>query len=156
MATGLGARSSAAQGNPFLTRLRVAPLLCDGAMGTQLYARGVAQDSCFDAQNLTNSGLVEAVHRDYILAGAQVIETNTYGANALKLASYGLAGEVRAINTRGTRLAIGARDSTGEPVFVAGAVGPLGSPLEPFGQVSRADAVATFSEQISALVGAGV
>src|SRR5262249_28881906 len=142
--------------SPFLAGLRAGPMVGDGAMGTQLYARGVAPDACFDAQNLTNAHLVEAVHRDYILAGAQVIETNTYEANAVKLAAHGLAHQVRAINVRGARLAIGARETTGEPVFVAGAVGPLGTALAPYGQLSRAEAMAIFGEQIDALVGAGV
>ncbi len=89
--------------DPFLASLRAGPLLCDGAMGTQLYARGVAPESCFESAEICQSLLVEAVHRDYILAGAQVIETNTYGANAVKLAAHGLADQVHVINTRGVR-----------------------------------------------------
>lgn len=142
--------------HPFLQALHTAHLLCDGAMGTQLYARGVALDACFDALNLREPRVVESVHRDYILAGAQVVETNTFGANAIQLAGHGLASQVAEINWRGARLAISARESAGEPIYVAGAVGPLGAALAPFGQISQAEAVAHYAEQIEALAGAGV
>ena len=125
-------------------------------MGTQLYARGVALDSCFDAQNLPEPALVEAIHRDYILAGAQVIETNTFGANAVKLAAHGLAGQV-ARSTRGAP-AGHRRPRKHRRAGVRGRRrGPAGQPLwRPLARSARADAVAIFAEQIEALVGAGV
>jgi methionine synthase I (cobalamin-dependent)/5,10-methylenetetrahydrofolate reductase len=116
---------------PFLDRLRQGPLLCDGAMGTLLYSR--LQDKslhgrCFDELTLTQPALVQDVHLQYIRAGAQVIETNTFGANAAKLAAYGLEDQVTAINRRGAKLAYEARDIAGMQVYVAGAVGPTGLP----------------------------
>ena len=95
-------------GEQFLERLRQGPLLSDGAMGTMLYARASASQMhgrCFDELALTSPELVQRIHREYIQAGAQVIETNTFGANAIKLAAYGLGGEVRRINRRAAQLA---------------------------------------------------
>jgi methionine synthase / methylenetetrahydrofolate reductase (NADH) len=116
---------------PFLDRLRQGPLLCDGAMGTMLYARrheNSLHGRCFDELVLTEPELVQEIHREYIRAGAQVIETNTFGANAAKLAAYGLEDRVTAINRRAVQLAREAREIAGQPVFVAGAVGPSGLP----------------------------
>ena len=90
----------------FIERLRGGPVLCDGAMGTQLYERGgVTFDRCLDELNLSNPELVKSVHLDYIRGGADLIETNTFGANRAKLAGYGLDDQVREINRRGARLA---------------------------------------------------
>ncbi len=146
----------------FLERLRQGPLLCDGAMGTVLFARApesIMHGRCFDELVLTAPGLVQEVHREYIRAGAQIIETNTFGANSAKLAAYGLADEVRTINRRAAELAREAREIAGQPVFVAGAVGPSGLLNIPFSGDSDPRLVALralFREQIEALVERGV
>ena len=98
---------------PFLERLAQGPLIADGAMGTLLYERGVPFGHCFDQANLSNPGLVEAIHRDYLAAGAELIETNTFGANHLRLLAYGLEKEVRLIARQGARVARGAREIAG-------------------------------------------
>ena len=144
-----------------LDRMRQGPLLCDGAMGTMLYARASASQMhgrCFDELVLTSPELVQRIHREYILAGAQVIETNTFGANAIKLGAYGLGDEVRRINRRATQLAREAREIAGQPVFVAGAVGPSGqmqipdlADTEPRLAILRG----VFREQIEALMEGG-
>src|SRR5881296_2793698 len=141
--------------NPFLERLRRGPLLGDGAMGTQLHARGVSFERSFDELNLTEPKIVEEIHRAYISAGAELIETNTFGANRIKLARHGLEGRVRDINFRAVKLAREAREITGEPVFLAGSVGPIGQQLEPIGRISIAQATAAFEEQIAALLEGG-
>src|SRR5919202_1929457 len=122
--------------SPFLDRLERGPLLADGAMGSQLYARGVQYERCFDELNLTEPSLVQRIHREYIRAGAELVETNTFGANRFKLAAYGLEDRVRDINFRAVKLAREAREECGESVFLAGAVGPLGQPLGPLGTVA--------------------
>ena len=114
---------------PVMNRLRQGPLLCDGAMGTMLYARAAERLSprrCFDELNVSEPELVQAIHRDYILAGAQMIETNTFGANRAKLGAYGLDEQMRALNIQAAKLAREAREVAGRTVFVAGAVGPSG------------------------------
>ncbi|TMG15873.1 MAG: bifunctional homocysteine S-methyltransferase/methylenetetrahydrofolate reductase, partial [Chloroflexi bacterium] len=141
--------------NPFLERLRRGPLLGDGAMGTQLHARGVSFQRSFDELNLTEPEIVEEIHRAYISAGAELIETNTFGANRIKLARHGLDGRVRDINVRAVKLAREAREIAGEPVFLAGSVGPIGQQLEPIGRISIAQATAAFEEQIAALLEGG-
>jgi homocysteine S-methyltransferase len=125
-------------------------------MGTLLYARGVALDACFDVLNLNQPKLVQSVHADYIAAGADCVETNTFGANRFKLASHGLDAQVREINLRGVKLARDVRESMGRDVFVLGSVGPLGKYLAPLGTVSAAEARETFSEQAEALLEGGV
>jgi methionine synthase I (cobalamin-dependent)/5,10-methylenetetrahydrofolate reductase len=143
--------------HPFLARLREpAPLICDGAMGTMLYSMGVPANTCFDECNLSNADLVRKVHEAYIHAGADIIETNTYGANRFKLASYDLHDKVRRINIRGAKLAREVREVSGQPVFVAGAVGPLGKPIQPVGLIAALEARAIFREQIEALLEGGV
>ncbi len=141
--------------NPLLERLQRGPILCDGAMGTMLYARGISFDRCFDELNLSNPALVQEIHREYIRAGAEMIETNTFGANRFKLARYGLEHKVREINLRGVKTAREAREISGEPIFVVGSVGPIGQLLVPFGQITYADAQAAFKEQIEALLEGG-
>src|SRR5438132_1449817 len=140
----------------FNLRLDAGPLLCDGAMGTMLYARGVSLDACFDVLNLNNPRLVQAIHADYIAAGADLIETNTFGANRFKLALHGLAGQVREINGRGVRVARDARESTGRDVLVLGSIGPLGKYLAPLGSVTAEKACAAFREQAEGLLEGGV
>ena len=144
-----------ARSNPFLQRLRRGALLGDGAMGTQLHARGVGFERSFDELNLTQPQLIEEIHRAYISAGAELIETNTFGANRIKLARHGLEAQVRDINFKAVKLAREAREISGEPIFVAGAVGPIGQQLEPIGRITIAKATAAFEEQIAALLEGG-
>jgi methionine synthase I (cobalamin-dependent)/5,10-methylenetetrahydrofolate reductase len=141
--------------SPFLERLERGALLGDGAMGTQLYARGVGYERCFDELNLTEPSLVQRIHREYIRAGAELIETNTFGANRFKLAPYGLEDRVRDINFRAVKLAREAREECGEPVFLAGAIGPLGQTIAPVGTVTADGARRAFREQADALLEAG-
>lgn len=124
----------------------------DGAMGTMLYARGVFINQCYDELALRSPDLVREVHAAYVKAGAEVIETNTFGANRAKLTQYGLANQVAEINKRAAELA---REAAGEGRLVAGAVGPLGLRIEPFGPTSRGEAQAMFGEQMSALKDGG-
>jgi methionine synthase / methylenetetrahydrofolate reductase (NADH) len=141
----------------FLDRLSTGtPILFDGGMGTQLYAQGVSPERCFDELNLLQPDLVQAVHRAYIAAGAEVIETNTFAANRVRLAGYGLEHRVRDINFRGVKVAREAREVSGEPVFLAGSVSSIGQPLAPIGTISTQEARAIFIEQIEALLEAGV
>jgi len=136
----------------FSRRLGEGPILCDGAMGTVLYARGVSPDTCFDVLNLNNPTLVQSVHADYVTAGADCVETNTFGANRFKLAVHGLEGRVREINRAGVRLARDVRESTGRNVWVLGSIGPSGKYLAPLGTVSATDAREAFREQAEALL----
>src|SRR5438067_13747361 len=141
--------------HPFLASLTRGPLLGDGAMGTQLHARRISFERSFDELNLTEPKIVEEIHRAYISAGAELIETNTFGANRIKLARHGLEGRVRDINFRAVKLAREAREISGEPVFLAGSVGPIGQQLEPIGRITIAQATAAFEEQIAALLEGG-
>ena len=127
-------------------------VLFDGAMGTMLYNRGVFINQCYDELVLRSPDLVREVHAAYVKAGAEVVETNTFGANRPKLTQYGLEGQVAAINTRAAQLA---REAAGEQRLVAGAVGPLGVRLEPYGPTSREDARGYFREQMAALAEGG-
>src|SRR5438874_13828990 len=104
----------------FSERLAEGPLLCDGATGTVLYARGVPLDACFDVLNLNNPRVVQAVHADYVAAGADAIETNTFGANRFKLGVHGVEAQLREINRRGVRLARDVRESAGRDVWEIG------------------------------------
>src|SRR3989441_10403254 len=140
----------------FSERLAEGPVLCDGAMGTMLYARGVPPDGCFDVLNLKNLRIVQAVHADYIAAGADAVETNTFGANRFKLAVHGLEAQVREINRRGAGLARDAREAAGRDVWVLGSMGPLGKYLEPLGTVTADEAREAFREQAEALLEGGV
>ncbi|HXH82303.1 MAG TPA: homocysteine S-methyltransferase family protein, partial [Candidatus Tectomicrobia bacterium] len=140
----------------FSRRLAEGPLLCDGAMGTVLYGRGVPLDACFDVLNLHDPRLVQAVHAEYVAAGADALETNTFGANRFKLAVHGLQERVREINRAGVRLARDVRESTGRDVWVLGSVGPLGKYLAPLGTVALDEAREAFREQAEALLEGGV
>src|SRR5207253_6859246 len=140
----------------FLEQLQQRPLLCDGAMGTLLYARGIAYERCFDELNLTRPELIQGIHGEYISAGAQIIETNTFGANRAKLEAHNLAERVREINFRAARLAREAREISGLPVFIAGAVGPSGRPLQAPDEHRLSELRALFREQIQALQEGGV
>src|SRR5262245_54608285 len=139
--------------SPFLDALDDRVLVCDGAMGTLLYSQGIFINRCFDALNLTDPARVAAVHEDYVRAGADVIETNTFGANRIKLRSFGLEDEIRDINQEGVRVA---RKAAGRNVYVAGAIGPLGLRIEPWGKTAGAEAEAYFKEQAQALIDGGV
>jgi methionine synthase I (cobalamin-dependent)/5,10-methylenetetrahydrofolate reductase len=141
---------------PFLERLRERPLLSDGAMGTALYSRGVPLDACFDVLNVNEPKLPQAIHAEYISAGADCIQTNTFGANRFKLAVHGLAGTVREINLRGAKLARDVRESMGRDVFVLGSMGPLGKYLAPLGSIEPEEARAAFGEQAEGLLEGGV
>ncbi|MCC6432169.1 MAG: bifunctional homocysteine S-methyltransferase/methylenetetrahydrofolate reductase [Gemmatimonadaceae bacterium] len=128
-------------------------VIFDGAMGTMLYARGVFINQCYDELVLRAPDLVREVHAAYVKAGAEVVETNTFGANRTKLTQYGLDTQVSAINTRAAQLA---REAAGPDRLVAGAVGPLGVRLEPYGATSRDEARSIFREQMQALRDGGV
>ncbi|MBI5300599.1 MAG: bifunctional homocysteine S-methyltransferase/methylenetetrahydrofolate reductase [Chloroflexi bacterium] len=141
--------------NPFLDRLARGPILADGAMGTQLYARGISFDRCFDELNLSNPALVQEIHREYLRAGAELIETNTFGANRFKLAHHGLENKARDINLRGVKLAREAREIAGVHAFVLGSVGPIGQLILRYGQITYDDTRAAFKEQIEALLEGG-
>src|SRR5215213_10819888 len=102
-------------------------------MGTLLYAHGVPYERCFDELNLVQPDLIQRIHQEYLTAGAEIVETNTFGANRFKLARYGLEDRVRDINFRAVKLAREAREECGEPVFLGGAIGPLGQAVAPVG-----------------------
>ncbi|HEV2483932.1 MAG TPA: bifunctional homocysteine S-methyltransferase/methylenetetrahydrofolate reductase [Terracidiphilus sp.] len=136
------------------------PLLADGAMGTVLYARGIFINRCYDELNLSDAGLILSVHEEYLQAGAEIIETNTFGANRIRLARHGLAGKVTEINAAGVRLARQAvenlKNKQAGEAWVAGSVGPLGVRLEPLGKTGLDEALDAFSEQIRILADGGV
>ena len=130
-----------------------AVIVFDGAMGTMLYQRGVFINQCYDELSLRAPDLVRGVHEEYVKAGAEVLETNSFGANRFKLAHFGLEREVASINGAAARVA---REAAGDAALVAGAVGPLGVRLEPYGPTSLEEARAAFEEQIAALRDGGV
>src|SRR5437667_5082400 len=138
---------------PFLDALSDRVLVCDGAMGTMLYAKGVFINKSFDALNVTQPDLVAEVHQEYVRAGADIIETNTFGANRIKLGSFGIADKLHAINEQGARIARHAADGR---AYVAGAIGPLGIRIEPWGKTGVDEAREYFREQAQALVDGGV
>src|SRR5579863_8743914 len=137
-----------------IERLKRAPVLCDGAMGTLLYAKGIFINRCYDELNVSQPELIRAVHHDYLQAGAEIIETNTFGANSFRLARHSLADKVRDINLAGAQVAREAAKSF--DVWVAASIGPLGVRIEPLGKTSFEEARAAFREQIEALVEGGV
>ena len=138
---------------PFLDAIDERVLVCDGAMGTMLYAKGIFLNRSFDELNLTQPDLVAEVHQAYVRAGADVLETNTFGANRVKLASFGLGDRLHAINVQGARIA---RHAAREDAYVAGAIGPLGVRVEPWGRTGLDEAEAWFGEQVRALADGGV
>ncbi len=135
------------------------PVLADGAMGTVLYGRGVFINRCYDELNLSDPNLILSVHEEYLQAGAEILETNTFGANRFRLARHGLAGKVAEINASGVRLAKQTvahfKDKQAGEAWVAGSVGPLGVRLEPLGKTGLDEARVAFVEQIRALAEAG-
>jgi homocysteine S-methyltransferase len=138
----------------FLARLKESSVLCDGAMGTLLYSKGIFINRCYDELNLSQPDLIRGIHHEYLQAGAEVIETNTFGGNSVRLAHHGLADKVRDINFHGARLAKEAAKSFDS--WVAGSVGPLGIRIEPLGKTSFEEARTAFRDQIAALLEGGV
>jgi methionine synthase I (cobalamin-dependent)/5,10-methylenetetrahydrofolate reductase len=137
-----------------LTRLKQSPVLCDGAMGTLLYAKGIFINRCYDELNVSQPELIRGIHHEYLQAGAEIIETNTFGGNSFRLARHSMANRVHEINFAGARLA--KEEAKSFDVWVAGSVGPLGVQIEPLGKTSFEEARAAFREQIAALVEGGV
>jgi methionine synthase / methylenetetrahydrofolate reductase(NADPH) len=125
----------------------------DGAMGTMLYSRGMFVNVCYDELNLTQPGLVQEVHEAYVQAGAEILETNTFGANPVKLSSHGLDDETEVINR--TAVTIARRAANGR-ALVVGAIGPLGIRLEPWGPTAKEEAIGFFSRQVRGLLEGGV
>jgi methionine synthase I (cobalamin-dependent)/5,10-methylenetetrahydrofolate reductase len=137
-----------------LARLKQSPVLCDGAMGTLLYAKGIFINRCYDELNVSQPDLIRDLHHEYMQAGAEIIETNTFGGNSFRLTRHSMENRVREINLAGARLAREAAKSF--DVWVAGSVGPMGVRIEPLGKTSFEEARAAFREQIAALVEGGV
>jgi len=149
----MGATATQTRTAEFREALDNRVLVADGAMGTALYGKGIFFNRCYDELNLSLPAIVRDVHQEFIKAGAEIIETNTFGANRKRLGAFGFAEKIRAINQAGVRIA---REAARDQAFVAGAVGPLGARLEPLGPVSFSEARALFREQIVALAEAGV
>ena len=142
--------------NEFIERLQRGPVLADGAMGTQLHAHGITFEHSLDGLNLTQPDVVLSVHRGYVEAGADLLETNTFGGNRFRLAEHDLDDKVAEINRSGVRLARKAADESRRQIYVAGSVGPVGVRLAPLGRVTATDAFAAFKEQITVLNEAGI
>src|SRR5271155_264672 len=137
-----------------LARIKQSAVLCDGAMGTLLYAKGIFINRSYDELNISQPDLIRGIHHEYLQAGAEIIETNTFGGSSFRLARHSMASQVREINFAGARLAREAAKSF--DVFVAGSVGPLGVRIEPLGKTSFEEARQAFREQIEALAEGGV
>ncbi len=135
-----------------LDRLKTSPLIFDGAMGTMIYQRGVFLNTCYDELSLTKPALIGGIHREYVEAGAEAVETNTFGANRIKLGAYGLAEKTGEINRQAVRLA---REAAGEGVYVVGSVGSCTRPDQAFTPEYAGQAEAAFAEQIEALLAGG-
>ncbi len=138
----------------FIERLKHSPVLCDGAMGTLLYAKGIFINRCYDELNLSQPELIRGVHHDYLQAGAEIVETNTFGGNSFRLARHSLADRVHEINLAGAHVAREAAKSF--DAWVAASIGPLGVRIEPLGKTSFEEARTAFREQVAALVEGGV
>src|SRR5436190_3141111 len=136
-----------------LARLKTSSVLCDGAMGTLLYSKGIFINRCYDELNLSQPDLIRGVHHEYLQAGAEIVETNTFGGNSFRLERHGLRGKVHDINFAGAKLAKEAAKSF--DAWVAGSVGPLGIRIEPLGKTSFREARDIFREQIAALLQGG-
>lgn len=140
--------------NSFLSTLKSKKvLLCDGAMGTELQRRGLKVGDCPEEYNLTHPEIIQAIHKDYLNAGSDIVETNTFGANRLRLKFYGLEDKVREINSAAVN---NAKLVCPKNLFIAGSVGPLGELLEPLGNISENFAYEVFAEQAKILEEAGV
>lgn len=142
--------------HPFLQAIHSKPLLADGGLGTMLYAKGASTEGVFEQLNETRSDLVLQTHIDYLNAGADVIETNSFSANRFRLANYGLEDQVSRLNIAAAKIARNAREIVGKPAFIAGAVGPSGQLLMPLGDVSTQKLLDVYKEQMEALLAGGV
>lgn len=142
--------------HPFLQAIHSKPLLADGGMGTVLYARGASTEGVFEQLNEVRSDLVLQVHIDYLNAGAEVIETNSFSGNRFRLANYGLGDRVEKLNIAAAKIARNAREIVGQPAFIAGAVGPTGQLLAPLGETPAQKVFEAFKEQMEALLAGGV
>lgn len=146
--------------NGFLDSLQERILICDGAMGTQLYEKGISFDHCFDEINLSHPQMIRDIHAAYIDAGADIIETNTFGGNRFRLTHHGLEEKLKEINQAAVALAKEVAEQKkkqlGRTIFVAGSVGPLGKPLEPIGKIKHEEARDYFAEQTKILSDSGV
>ena len=142
--------------SPFLEKIQQQTLLVDGAMGTMLHQHGVKLGTCYDAINLSDPQLVRHIHQQYIEAGADIIETNTFGANALKLKEFGLERDVVAINEAAVEIAKRAIEGAERDIYIAGSVGPLGAYLAPLGRLKVEEAARIFRLQVSTLIYSGV
>jgi methionine synthase I (cobalamin-dependent) len=142
--------------HPFLKRLHKGVMLCDGAMGTLIHSRGVSFDHSYEELNISHPQLVMEIHRDYIKAGAEIIETNTFGANAVRLKEFGLEKKVREINLKGVKIAKEVGEMEGKDVFVAGSLGPTGRPGILPDKISEKEIMDIFQEQAESLLQGGV
>ncbi len=138
---------------PFLEFLKDNIVLFDGAMGTEIYNKGIFINTCYDELNITNPKLIKEIHRSYIEAGSDVIETNTFGANRLLLQKFGLEDKAYEINFQGAKIA---REVAGDDIYVAGSMGALNERLEPWGSISEKEAREIYAEQAQALIDGGV
>jgi len=138
---------------PFQEYINKNLVLLDGAMGSLIYEKGVFIDKCYDELNLSRPELIRSIHEEYIRSGSMVIETNTYGANRLKLKSFNLQDQIKKINIKGVELA---REAAGENAYVAGSMGPLGEELEPWGEIRLEQVFEAYKEQAQYLNNAGV
>ena len=138
--------------NDFLERLARTPVVFDGAMGTMIYQRGVFINACYDELCLTRPELILTIHQEYVEAGADVIESNTFGANRMKLAAFGLADKVEAINRGGVRLA---RQAAGDEVYVAASVGPCLDADKPYEPNQAAEIAQAFRQQLAVIAEEG-
>ncbi|HEY0443727.1 MAG TPA: homocysteine S-methyltransferase family protein, partial [Candidatus Limnocylindrales bacterium] len=139
-----------------LERLAARPLLADGGMGTLLFSRGLPQRACLDELPTTRPDLIGSIHREYLEAGADIIETASFGANRVRLAAYGLADEAHRFSRRAAQVAREARDVSGRDVLVAGSIGPLGAPTREILHLDEAHVRAAYREQIEGLLEGGV
>ncbi len=140
----------------FIARLQRGPVLCDGAMGTLLYAKGIFINRCYDELNVSQPDLIRGIHLDYLTAGAEIIETNTFGANSFRLARHGLADKVHEFNLAGAKVAREAVNRKGGTALVGGSIGPIGIRIEPLGKTSLEETRDSFRTQAAALFAGGV
>lgn len=140
--------------NDFLSRLQRGPILCDGAMGTLLYGKGIFINRCYDELNVSQPDLIRGIHHEYVRAGAEILETNTFGANPFRLQRHGCGEKVVEINRAGVRLAREAAEGT--ETLIAGSVGPLGVRIEPLGKIAYEEARDAFRQQIAAMNREGI
>ncbi|MCA9815074.1 MAG: bifunctional homocysteine S-methyltransferase/methylenetetrahydrofolate reductase [Cyanobacteria bacterium HKST-UBA01] len=142
--------------SPFIKAVKERPLLADGGIGTLLYSRGASPDASFEHLNLTNKDLVQEIHVEYLNAGAEIITTNSFGANKFKLANFGLEKDVWNINVWAAKVARNAREIAGIPAFIAGSVGPTGRLMPPIGDTGEETLFEAFREQMDGLLAGGV